>query len=120
VRHASLRTARALPMDVLVNATPAGMTPHTEESPYSGRIRRGMIVFDAVYTPPRTRLLEEAANPRSHQLMVVDEKDSDHGFDDRRYLQADTRSPQGGRIFWRRVSPLNNHPHPSRTVLIPA
>ncbi len=46
--------------DVLVNATPVGMAPRIDESPFSKRFLRRKIVFDAVYNPPMTRLLKEA------------------------------------------------------------
>jgi shikimate 5-dehydrogenase len=37
------------------------MSPHVEETPISSRyLREGMIVFDSVYNPPRTRLICEA------------------------------------------------------------
>lgn len=46
--------------DVLVNATPVGMAPHTDESPFPKKFLKGKIVFDVVYNPPMTRLLKEA------------------------------------------------------------
>jgi len=48
--------------DVLVNGTSIGMWPRVDESPAPrGLLRRGMVVFDSVYNPIRTRLLTEAA-----------------------------------------------------------
>lgn len=50
-----------LDADVVINCTSVGMSPNVEESPYpAASLRRGMIVFDTVYTPANTRLLEEA------------------------------------------------------------
>ncbi len=46
--------------DLLVNATPVGMTPEIEATPVSGPIHAN-LVFDMVYNPPRTRLLRDAA-----------------------------------------------------------
>lgn len=46
--------------DILINATPVGMSPNTEEMPVSGPIRAS-LVFDMVYNPPTTRLLAEAS-----------------------------------------------------------
>jgi 3-dehydroquinate dehydratase/shikimate dehydrogenase len=46
--------------DILVNATPVGMSPMSTKSPVPARILRGKVVFDAVYTPPVTRLLRDA------------------------------------------------------------
>lgn len=46
--------------DIIVNATPVGMAPAVDLSPVSPRFLKGKIVFDAVYTPPMTRLLRDA------------------------------------------------------------
>jgi 3-dehydroquinate dehydratase/shikimate dehydrogenase len=46
--------------DIIVNATPVGMAPATGSSPVPPKLLRGKIVFDAVYTPPVTRLLRDA------------------------------------------------------------
>jgi len=46
--------------DLLVNATPVGMTPNDRATPVPGPIYAS-VVFDMVYSPPRTRLLQEAA-----------------------------------------------------------
>ena len=47
--------------DVLVNASGVGMFPHTEETPVDARhLRKGLLVCDLTYNPPRTRLLREA------------------------------------------------------------
>lgn len=48
--------------DALIHCTPIGMSPRTGESLVPpDRLRRDLFVFDVVYNPPRTRLLEEAA-----------------------------------------------------------
>jgi shikimate dehydrogenase len=47
--------------DVLVNASGVGMFPHTNETPVDRRhLRKGLLVCDLTYNPPRTRLLLEA------------------------------------------------------------
>jgi shikimate dehydrogenase len=47
--------------DVLVNATPVGMHPNTDTSPIDAHaLHRGLLVFDLVYNPEKTRLLKEA------------------------------------------------------------
>ncbi len=47
--------------DVLVNASGVGMFPHTNQTPVDQRhLRKGLLVCDLTYNPPRTRLLEEA------------------------------------------------------------
>lgn len=51
--------------DVLVNTTPVGTTPHTDETPLPdaalGARLEGRLVYDLVYNPARTRLLAAAA-----------------------------------------------------------
>jgi len=47
--------------EVLVNATSVGMSPDTGETPLPARLLKpGLVVFDIVYNPVRTRLLREA------------------------------------------------------------
>jgi len=47
--------------DILINTTSVGMVPGVAETPApSGLLRPGLIVFDIVYNPIRTRLLREA------------------------------------------------------------
>jgi shikimate dehydrogenase len=49
------------PWDLLVNATPLGMHPKTDETPLPAeKLRPGALVFDTVYRPLETRLLREA------------------------------------------------------------
>ncbi|HHT9133635.1 MAG TPA: shikimate dehydrogenase family protein, partial [Candidatus Avalokitesvara rifleensis] len=46
----------------LVNCTSVGMHPNIDDIPVPANVLRpGMLVFDAVYNPPETRLLREAA-----------------------------------------------------------
>ena len=50
-----------LPYDCLVNATPVGMHPNVDETPYEkDHLRPYMIVFDTVYNPESTLLVKEA------------------------------------------------------------
>jgi len=47
--------------DVVVNSTSVGMWPNVADCPVpADMLRPGMVVFDAVYNPVRTRLLTEA------------------------------------------------------------
>ena len=47
--------------DLLINCTPLGMYPNTGETPVpSIFLRPGLLVFDVVYNPPKTRLLKDA------------------------------------------------------------
>ncbi len=48
-------------IDILVNTTPAGMSPRTDQLPVdAGILTAEMVVMDAVYNPMKTRLLKEA------------------------------------------------------------
>lgn len=47
--------------ELVVNTTPLGMHPNVDATPIPTRmLRGGIIVFDSVYNPSRTRLLSEA------------------------------------------------------------
>ncbi len=47
--------------DLILNATPAGMYPHTSDAPIGEEtVRRGKYLFDAVYNPSQTRLMQMA------------------------------------------------------------
>ncbi len=49
------------PWRVVANSTPVGMAPAVGETPFPGEAwREGMIAFDAVYNPRKTRFLSEA------------------------------------------------------------
>ena len=57
----SLDEMAALQPDILVNTTSVGMWPRVDQSPVpTGMLRAGMVVFDAVYNPLRTKLLQQA------------------------------------------------------------
>jgi 3-dehydroquinate dehydratase/shikimate dehydrogenase len=50
-----------LPHDCVVNATPVGMHPNVDETPYDKEhLRPYMVVFDTVYNPENTLLIKEA------------------------------------------------------------
>ena len=53
--------AFAAGFDLIVNCTPVGMYPATEESPVSGCFHPDQTVLDLIYNPRPTRLLREAA-----------------------------------------------------------
>lgn len=60
-RHERLEKAGELEADIIINCTSIGMHPHTNTSPVpKTALREGMVVFDTVYNPMRTLLLEEA------------------------------------------------------------
>ncbi len=59
--------------DVLINTTSVGMHPRVEESIVPAQaLRPGMVVFDAVYNPMKTRLLAEAEQARCVTVSGVD------------------------------------------------
>ena len=47
--------------NIIINATPVGMHPNVDESPFEpARLRPGTLVVDCVYNPERTLLIKEA------------------------------------------------------------
>jgi 3-dehydroquinate dehydratase/shikimate dehydrogenase len=61
VEACGLEQISGLEPDVIVNGTSVGMWPHVDESPVpSALFRPGMVVFDAVYNPVRTKMLADA------------------------------------------------------------
>jgi len=50
-----------VPYDCVVNATPVGMHPNVDETPYDKQhLKSYMVVFDTVYNPENTLLVKEA------------------------------------------------------------
>jgi len=59
--------------DILVNATSVGMSPKADETPLpAGLLRPGLIVYDIVYNPVKTRLLREAEAVGASTISGVD------------------------------------------------
>jgi len=59
--------------DILVNATSVGMSPNISETPVpSNLLRPGLIAFDIVYNPIKTRLLREAEEAGAETVSGVD------------------------------------------------
>jgi 3-dehydroquinate dehydratase / shikimate dehydrogenase len=46
--------------DLLVNCTPIGMYPNVDQTPVAAEDLTGRFVYDLVYNPPSTRLLQDA------------------------------------------------------------
>lgn len=62
VGHAPLAALERIEGDILINATPVGMTPGHEGCPApDAAIAAHEVVFDLVFQPERTRLLDKAA-----------------------------------------------------------
>ena len=59
--------------DILVNATSVGMTPNIDETLVtSDLLKPGLIVFDIVYNPIKTRLLREAEASGAKTISGID------------------------------------------------
>ncbi|MFQ5686680.1 MAG: shikimate dehydrogenase, partial [Candidatus Scalindua sp.] len=55
--------------DILINTTPIGMFPDIDRTPVPQNVlKEGMIVFDAVYNPIETRLLQDAKKRGCHTV----------------------------------------------------
>ena len=67
-------TAEALvETDILVNTTSVGMSPETDRTPVDADLLRpGLVVFDIVYNPLRTRLLSEAEAAGAETVYGID------------------------------------------------
>ncbi len=60
-RYAEWSLRHTVPADILVNATPIGMHPNVDETPFERRhMKPSMVVFDAVYNPENTLFIKEA------------------------------------------------------------
>ncbi len=58
-----------LDADILINTTSIGMFPDVEKTPVpENMLKEGMIVFDAVYNPIRTKLLTDAKERGCHTI----------------------------------------------------
>lgn len=56
-----LAEVKKLNYDIIVNATPVGMTPHEDSTPLKAEnLEAGTIVMDMVYNPLKTRFLKDA------------------------------------------------------------
>lgn len=59
--EASSLKAQVRGAEIIINATPIGMSPNSDQTLIPAELlRKDLVVFDAVYTPRETRLLREA------------------------------------------------------------
>jgi len=59
--------------DILVNATSMGMSPNIDETPVPTKLLKpGLVVFDIVYNPIKTRLLREAEAAGAKTINGID------------------------------------------------
>jgi shikimate dehydrogenase len=72
VRWGGLDQTDVRDADILVNSTPVGMFPNSGASPVDPRcLHGGLLVFDLVYNPVKTRLLEDAERAGARTLSGV-------------------------------------------------
>jgi shikimate dehydrogenase len=65
-----LAEVKKLPYQIVINATPAGMTPDVNSLPLAPDLMKpGMVVMDMVYNPLKTRFLKEA---QSIECTIID------------------------------------------------
>jgi shikimate dehydrogenase len=62
IKATNFADVRTLTFDLLVNTTPLGMTPNTDQSPWPGEIPfpKDAVVYDLVYNPLVTKLVRDA------------------------------------------------------------
>jgi len=59
--------------DILINATSVGMSPDIDETPVPSKLLKpGLVVFDIVYNPIKTRLLREAEETSAQTISGLD------------------------------------------------
>ncbi|MFH0868171.1 MAG: shikimate dehydrogenase [Candidatus Woesearchaeota archaeon] len=56
----SLQDFEKIKTDILINTTSVGMHPNINETPVNTKNVKNIVVFDAIYNPEKTKLLQEA------------------------------------------------------------
>lgn len=66
----TLDEAAELPINLIINCTSAGMWPHVDDSPWIDGVPfpRGVVVYDMVYRPQRTKLMQQAEAAGGHAI----------------------------------------------------
>ena len=73
VSHVAHAEMAAQTCDILLNCTPVGMHPKTDASAVPREmLRKGMVVYDAVYNPAETRLLTKARDAGCRTVSGID------------------------------------------------
>lgn len=71
--YESLKNIRKIKADILINTTPVGMFPHTDEKPVEdGVLARYAWVVDVIYNPLKTSLLKAAETAGCRTLSGLD------------------------------------------------
>ncbi len=72
-RLAEWSQRHSVPADILVNATPIGMHPNVDETPFERRhMKPSMVVFDAVYNPENTLFVKDAKAQNCNVITGLD------------------------------------------------
>jgi 3-dehydroquinate dehydratase/shikimate dehydrogenase len=72
-RHVDWAARHNVLCELVVNCTPVGMHPDMDESPlHPSFLKPGLTVFDTVYTPENTLLIQEARARGCHVITGVD------------------------------------------------
>jgi shikimate dehydrogenase len=59
-QYGDLERVESMKPDILINTTSLGMYPQVDDTPVRKEFLKGMLVFDIVYNPLKTRLIREA------------------------------------------------------------
>jgi shikimate dehydrogenase len=60
VNYGSLEDSASVPFDTVINTTSLGMYPNVKDTPVKKALLKGVLVFDMVYNPLKTRLIRDA------------------------------------------------------------
>ena len=107
----SLKGFEKIKPDILINTTSVGMHPNINETPINAKLVRNIVVFDAIYNPEKTKLLQEAEknncmtisgkemflNQAAEQFKIWTGKEADINF--LRGLSKTTPYFSAGRVF---------------------
>jgi 3-dehydroquinate dehydratase/shikimate dehydrogenase len=72
-RHVEWSARHGVLCDIVVNCTSVGMHPNVDQAPlHPSYLKKGLIVFDTVYTPEQTLLIKEARERGCHVISGVE------------------------------------------------
>jgi 3-dehydroquinate dehydratase/shikimate dehydrogenase len=72
-RHVEWHGRHSVLCDIAINCTSVGMHPNVDESPlHHSFFKRGLVVFETIYTPETTLLVKEARSRGCHVITGVD------------------------------------------------
>jgi len=98
--------------DVIINATPIGMSPNINESPLPQNIfHEGQTVFDFIYNPLETKLLKDAKNAGATTISGVKMFIAQGLFQAQLWLGKEPKYPDIEKDFLNILSPHASHSH---------